>query len=241
MSAGVASANDLVVEAAGGVGSPHFPFSSKWNGSFVDGGLFLRDYAVRCRYDITEWLSVSSMLGWLENRYTERQNFIVYDGPFPPFDRQYISPIQKITYFVPTIRLTLQTIRADFGAIVYSQRRTGSSYRDFYYPFNSSHRFKPVIGLELGERNGYLFGRFLDTFPLYAAGIAEAGIGWRISGKYEHKISILGLPSGFMGIGYRGEFRVYRETALSLGFSFGATDRETIFHLSLGFKTTLSL
>jgi hypothetical protein len=241
LSSSVVMAGDLTLEAATGLGSPYSPFSSKWNGSVGSNGLLFKEYAVRGGYQVREWLSVSGSIGRLENSNATEKNYVIPDGdnPFPPYDYLHTPPLQKVTYFIPTIALSFETIRLNFGTVIYAESQAGGDYHEFGYPFDGGHRFRPVMGFELGEPNGYLFMRFLDTFPLYSGGIAEAGIGFKVGGIYEQKAYFIGPPSDAVGIGYRGEFRVYRTTAFSIGFSVGGTDTDNVFLMSFGLKTII--
>jgi hypothetical protein len=175
----MALAGDLVLEAATGLGSPYSPFSSKWNGSVGSNGLLFKEYAFRSSYQLRGWLSISGSLGRLENSNATERNYIIFDPapPIPPYGYIYKKPIQKVSYFIPSMILSFETIRIDFGTLIYGASQTDGSYWKFDYPFDGGHRFKPVMGLELGEPGGYLFARFLDAFPLYSGGLAEAGIG----------------------------------------------------------------
>lgn len=241
LSSSVALAGDLTLEAATGLGSPYSPFSSKWNGSVGSNGLLFKEYAIRGGYQVRDWFSVSSTFGWLENSDANAKHHInlVDSPPMPPYGYVYSQPLQKVVYFIPTMTLSFETIRLDFGTVIYSESQTKGAYQEFGYPFDGGHRFRPVMGFELGESNGYLFMRFLDTFPLYSGGIAEAGIGYKIGGIYEQKAYLIGPPFDAVGIGYQGEFRVYRKTALSIGFLVGGTDTHNIFLMSFGVKTII--
>jgi hypothetical protein len=240
-----AFAGDITLEAASGFASPHTPFSSHWNGAVGDNGLFHKEFSFRASYDLKDWLSVSAALGWLRNRAISSQNYIysTEQDLIPPYDYHTHERMEDVTYFIPSLKFSHNIIRVDLGTIIYSAHQTGSGYRTFDYPFNSSHRFKPVLGIELGEKAVYLFARFLDSFPLYTSGLTSVGIGGRVGGKYEQQFFFLGGPLEMTGFGYRGEFRVYHQTAIFIGIStgFDVNDNDKIYLLSLGLKTALSL
>jgi hypothetical protein len=241
LSSSMALAGEITLEAAAGLGSPHTPFSSKWKSSVGSDGLLFKEYAIRGGYQLRDWLSISGSIGRLENSNAKEKNYVLPDqgNPFPPYDYQYTPPLQKVTYFIPAIALSFETIRLNFGTVIYGESRAGGGYHEFGYPFDGEHRFKPVMGVELGEPGGYLFAHFLDAFPLYSGGLAEVGIGGKIGGIYEQKAFLISPPFDALGLGYRGEFRVYHRTAVSVGLSFGGSDTDNVFLMSFGLKTII--
>ncbi len=236
-----AFAGDITFEAASGCASPYTPFSAHWNGAVRDNGLFHREFSCRVGYDLKDWLSVSGTIGWLKNRDYDSRPIFIDPEPIPPYGYHYSNPLTDVTYLIPSLKFSSENIRLDFGAIIYSSSITNGS-RNFNYPFNGSHRFKPAIGVELGGQGVYLFTRLLDSFPLYSGGLASVGVGGRVGGKYEQQFSFLGGPFEITGFGYRGEFRVYQETAFSIGLSIGfpnANNNDAIYLFSFGLKTIL--
>ena len=177
---------------------------------------------------------MSGTVGWVR----ERENVNVYYFPeFPPFGPAAYS--QDVTYFRPSIRFTHEVIRADLGAIIYSSKQGNGHDHTFDHPFDGSHLFKPTMGIELGENSTYVFIRYLDSFPLYSAGLMAVGLGGRIAGLYEQQVSVIGGPYDINGIGYRGEFRVYGRTAVSVGLSLAGFGNDVIYVMSFGLKTIL--
>jgi hypothetical protein len=233
-------ASDFVFEAATGLGSPYSPFSSKWNGSVGSSGLLFKEYAFRGSYQLHNRIMIAGSIGWLKNgKVKDRIIFSPDVPPIPPFGYNRMEALQEVTYFVPSILLTLEAVRLDLGSIIYSESRSDDNAQEFGYPFDGGHKFRPVMGLEFGEQSGFLFFRFLDTFPLYAGGVSEVGIGGRVGGIYEHKGYLFFTPFDGIGLGYRGEFRIYRRTAISVGASFGGNETDNVFLLSLGLKTII--
>ena len=225
----------LIIEAAGGVGSPVSPFSSKWKGAVRSGGLYFKEFAVRGKYVLTPVISVGASLGWLKD-YSVSPIW-----PFPP--PELWGPqksIREVFYFIPSIKVSLYELRLDVGAIVYREEIDGAWYVSDKYPFNGSHRLKPSIGVELGEPGVYIFGRFSNSFPLISGGgIIELGIGGKVKEIYEHK-GYVGISSYHdIGLGYRGEIRIYKETAFSVGAAVGRTDAKNIYTLTFGIKTSI--
>jgi hypothetical protein len=233
-----AIAGDITLEAAAGLGSPDTPYSSHWNGTVGGNGLYHREFAFRGGCEIQSWLSASTMIGFLKNRGYVEDN-LNYPA-ISPNQYHYFQGLQDVVYIIPSFRFSLSIIRFDLGTIIYFSSLSGDPYSEFDYPFNGSHRFKPTLGIELGETQTYIFARYLDSFPFYASGLGAIGIGGRVGGIYEHQGSIIGGPYGVLGIGYRGEFRVYHQTAISASFFLaGVNDNENVFLLSLGVKTII--
>jgi hypothetical protein len=99
---------------------------------------------------------------------------------------------------------------------------------------------KPALGVELGDEGIYIFVKANDLFPLYSGGgLTQLGIGGRFLGFYEHKAFITGGPFQDVGLGYRGEFRVRGNSAVSLGFAVGGTDHGSVYSFTVGVKTVL--
>jgi hypothetical protein len=232
-------AGDLTLEVAGGFGSPYFPFSSHFSGTIDGGGLFHKEIAARASYPLRNWLSLSATVGYLR----ERPEYIIYMYPetpnIPPYSYRHHYPRQNVTYFIPTFKLSYEIFRVDIGGIIYSASQEDRAWREFDYPFNGSHLFKPSMRIELGEQGLYVLVGTLSSFPLLSCGMLEAGVGGRVSGLYEHKVTLIGGPYEAMGVSYRGEVRVYKRTAVSLGVTVAGTDHDNLFLVSLGVKTII--
>ncbi len=229
-----AHARDIVLEFAGGFGSQYIPFNSKWNGSVSHDGLYHKEFAFSGSYQARDWLVLSGTIGWVRERDNEHVYFI---PEFPPFGPATFH--QDVTYFRPTIRFTHEVFRADLGTIIYSSAQDNGHHHAFDHPFDGSHLFKPTMGIEFGENSTYVFIRYLDSFPLYSAGLMAVGLGGRIAGLYEQQVAVIGGPYDINGIGYRGEFRVYSKTAVSVGLSLAGFGNDVIYVMSLGLKTIL--
>jgi hypothetical protein len=237
-----AFAHQITFEAATGVGSLHMPFSSKWEGRVTDGGLFFKEYAIRGSYKIDENLSIASAIGWISERHEIIGDviFATY-APYPPLPEWDLPspPNREITYLIPSIRYEHRIIRAELGAVLYDSHPWDIRYED-HYPFNGNHKLKFSGGLEFGENRIYILFRLLDSFPLYSGGgLIEAGLGGRKTGVYEHKVYLAGQPFDAVALGYRGEIRIYKNTAISLGLGIGGNDRDNIYTFSLGIKTLI--
>lgn len=232
--------NLIILEAASGVGSPVSPFSSKWEGAVRSGGLYYREFAVKGTYALSPVVSVRVSTGWLKDYSVSR---FWLDGPPPPEPPDFWGPqksIREVFYFIPSIKVSLYELRLDIGTIVYREEIDGAWYRSDDYPFNGSHRLKPSIGVELGETGIYIFGGLSNSFPLISGGgILELGIGGRSRGIYEHKVSCNISSYYHIGLGYRGEFRVFRQTALSIGFLVGGKNDDNVYVANIGIKTVI--
>lgn len=221
-----ASGRQFIFESAGGFGSSHTPFSRSWRGDVSSNGLYFKEYALRGTYQLNKYISLSSTFGWISELSPLLTINFATDPPFP-YHNYTQRHAQQVTYFIPSIRLELPILRLDFGSIFYDSRSKELASHEFAYPFNGSHNFKPSAGLELGENSFYIFVRLSDSYPFHSGGgVGEIGLGGRINEMYEHKIFLAG-DNVFDGIlGYRGEARIYKDTALSFGFIIGGSDHE---------------
>jgi hypothetical protein len=234
-----ASGRQFIFESAAGIGSSHSPFSKNWRGDVSSGGLFFKEYAIRGTYLLNKYISLSSTFGQISELNTPQIFYYAEEPPFPHFNYPDRYP-QNVTYFIPSIRLELPFLRLDLGSILYDSRSDKLSIYKFSYPFNGSHNFKPSAGLELGENSFYIFVRLSDSFPFHSGGgVGEIGLGGRVSDIYEHRI-FLAPDNVFDGLlGYRGEARIYKNTALSFGFIIGSgQDEDFTFSSTAGVKIT---
>lgn len=227
--------HDIIIEAAEGFASPVSPVSSKWEGAVKPGGLFYREFAARGTYRIHMVVSARITIGWLED-YSRPVAWFARPPEFP----QPQPSFRDVYYLIPSVTVSLRELRFDFGTVIYHEDITRYDYWYDDYPFDGVHRFKPSIGLELGERGAFIFGRLSDSFPLISGGgILEAGIGGRVDRLYEHKVSCSLSNYHYAGLGYRGEFRIFRQNALSFGLLIGGKDRDNVYAMTIGIKTVI--
>ncbi len=227
--------NLIILEAAGGIGSPVSPFSHRWEGAVKPGGLYYREFAGKGTYAINSVISIGATFGRLQD-YSRGGYGLNWSPDSYPWQEAY----REVLYFIPSVRISHPELRLDFGAVLYDEDITGRGYWNEDYPFDGDHRFKPSFGLELGDQGGYIFGRLSNSFPLISGGgVYELGIGGRSGGIYEHKVSFNFSPYYHIGLGYRGEFRVFRQTALSIGFLVGGKNNDNVYVANIGIKTVL--
>ncbi len=232
----------FTIEGASGFSSPNLPFSENWNGRVTNEGLLYREFALRGTAKINSLISLSFMVGWLREREDLRGMIISYGidhgktSFFPPY---YSLFSREIVYYVPSIRLSSQIVRLDLGTIIYQVFRE-SPYSHFEYPFDGEHDFKPVFGVEFGEPGFYVLAKYFDEFPLYSGGgNFEIGLGGRYNEKFEHKIFFSRASYDYVGIGYRGEFGLYKNFALLLGLTAGGIENKSQYSGMIGVRTTL--
>lgn len=223
---------ELILEAATGVASGKLPFGPGWSGSVSSDGLLGREFAFRTTYNCNSFLSISTAIGRLSYWYEDNVGYA--PPPGWGWDR---SEKRNALYIRPAVRLYSGSGSIDLGGILY---REDAEFRvDGNGSYSSSYgsHFLPVIGVELGEEGKFIYGRFLDAFPLITGGgIIEFGFAVRSRRFYEHRF-FLGIPAS---LGYGGEFRVYKSTAITAGFSLAGGDRENFYILTVGVKTILS-
>jgi hypothetical protein len=123
-------------------------------------------------------------------------------------------------------------IKFDLGGIIYKSNDTVDSKGS---PFDKNHGIIPSLGLEFGNDNVFLAIKVFDDFPFYAAGGAEIGLGRHWYGFYEHRLLFYSGMFESIGLGDRGEFKVSRKTALSIGLMHGGNDsQDDIYSFSSG-------
>lgn len=236
------AANEWILEAATGVASEALPFSSDWEGSIGSGGLQAREFAFRASFIYNSHLSASATFGHIYFWYEDEN--VHYSPPPPGYPYPYIyrDGKRKALYFRPTITLSSERGRLDLGIILYKEERFSSATNQ-YSSYDDDHGPFPVMGIELGDPGLYVYGRLANSFPLFTGGGAfEFGMGGRSGGIYEHKlyIGVSGSSgAGIAMIGYRGEFRVYKQVAIAPGFAIGGNDRDNLYIFTFGIKTIL--
>jgi hypothetical protein len=230
--------NELTLEAAMGLASEEKPFTSDWSGYVGEGGLLYREFAMKMAYRYSSLLTLSSTLGvWND---WEKPRYILY------FDRpdlwSYLQAKREFFYFRPTMRLSAEWIRLDLGLILLMENADSLKNKTEFHKFEREKDVCPVLGIELGEDNGYIYAGLANSFPLISGGgIIEIGLGGRYRGIYEHKFFTAASGYQDVSIGYRGEFRVYKNIAITPGFSLGGRDRENVYMITFGIKSLIDL
>jgi hypothetical protein len=119
--------------------------------------------------------------------------------------------------------------------LLYNARGNRIPLKEYDYPFNGDGKFKPVLGLEIGHLV-YMYGQFMNSFPLNIVGSGvEFGIGGKIAGKHDQRFYYVIAP----GIGYRGEFIIYHNCGLSIGFLILASENRNIYTTNIGLIASL--
>ena len=231
------SGDYLVIESAAGVGSRVFPFSREWSGKVGSEGLFFKEYAARISYSPVKLFTARCGFGWSEYYSRSDVRFAIHPPPLEhwgPSERTI-----KAIYIIPSVRTTLPMMRIDTGFLLYVNDDDDYRYYQAGGSFNDKLHVWPSIGVELGDENAIIYGRLLDSFPMVSGGGAwEFGIGYRIDNIYDHAVY---LASGFqtIGLGYRGELKLYKQTGISIGVSAGGVDHENVYNLTLGIITAI--
>jgi len=238
------SENDIIIEIATGFGSEHTPFSSKWNGAVVEGGLNYREYAIRGIYLGYEFLSLSLTTGLIEDHFVKDHYIIPLESIHSAYWTNDMEEYRQVFYLIPTLGLSIKELEINLGAILYTAKTRDYDIGSYYYPFNGDKSFKPSLGIVLGEKGFYLFGKFFNSFPLYSGGGGlEIGLGGRYAKYFEQK-AYFSVANHFSGIGYKGEFRISNTVGFIIGISVGWVRREfrsseNEVTMMLGFKTIL--
>lgn len=226
-----AFAGEIVIKFAAGAGAPHWITSAKWRGAVGNNGLYYKEYALKVSRRIHEKVIAGSTFGWLNER--EFISLIHADVIGASGYRRN----RETAYVAPTFSIYAGPFTFDIGGIIYKSYDNIDSKGS---PFDEYHGIVPSLGLELGDASSYLALKIFDSFPLYAGGGAEIDLGRRWYGIYEHKIFFCGGIFESMGIGYRSEFKIYRETALSIGLMVGHNDhRDNVYSFTTGIKTAM--
>ena len=213
--------DELVLEAAMGVASYNKPFTSDWRGSLGSDGLLMREFAFRTTYNYTHGIGFSSAIGYLSD--WDKPRYIFYFDRPDLWERLEIR--RRIVYLEPEVRLTYGQFNFNFGALIYSVNTDSLREITENTIFNQSGGLLPAFGLKIGEPEAYLYVNFDNSFPLISGGgVVEFGIGGQYREIYEQKLYF--STSGYqdLGVGYRGEFRIYKKTAITPGFSLGGRE-----------------
>lgn len=219
----------MSLEFASSFGSPYWITDSNWHGSVGDNGLYYKEYAIRGEYSFTNILGASIAFGWLNDRYLS-------SGLIVPAVIGYSSPTREIYYLLPSFSLNSSELRLHLGAVI-KLNNDGFKYGD--YPFDEDHKLAPSFGIELGEKKCHLVGSFLSEFPIIAVAI-ELGLGMRFSDFYEQRVVIFRGNYDWVGFGYKGEYRIYKQNALIFGIAAGGdTRKRNLYNFTIGLKTIL--
>jgi len=193
-----------IVEAAAGV-----PFAEGY------------EFALKGSYRLSSIITFSLAAGIIDDiEFDFPDNRICY---IPRLDgyNGYIEKIKTVYYTAPSIGISARVARFNFG-LLFPDTESGSNRLG--YPFDGSGKFEPVLGIELGERDFYIFGRSLVSIPLYSGGgPLEIGIGGRSAKGCEHKFFYSMMPGDtnpYVSFGYRGEVRLLNANAIVFGITF---------------------
>ena len=222
----------IIIESAAGVGSEVMPFSSEWNGHVSSNGVSFREFAVKTTYVISSGFSASFTGGWLKDH--SYGNFWTAMPP-PPEYWYRIEATRETIYFIPSIRADLSVIKFDIGVILYDEKIADQWFYLDKCPFKEGKGSFPSLGVELGEERTFFYGRLFDSFPVMSGGgVWELGIGYRTNSFYEHVVYFASSAYQTVGLGYRGELKLYRQTGLSFGVSVGGRDHDNAYNMTLG-------
>ncbi len=225
----------MSVKAASGIASENLPLTADWTGKVRPGGLLAQEYSFKIMYDARDNFSFSLTAGYLRDFHT-RDFRIVF-----PINTYAFQVVQGgITYGRPTVRLGKEWVKLEIGAFLYAYDSDNSDYIFRDDIFGQDEDPCPVLGIEFGERDYFVFGEYMNSFPFMFAGAYEMGFIKRINETYEHIIS--GSIAGYQdfALGYRGEFRIYGNIAIIPGFSWGLRDQDSAYTLTLGVKTVFN-
>jgi hypothetical protein len=230
--------NELTLEAAMGAASGNIPFTSEWSGSVGEDGLIYREFASKIGYRYNSWLNLSSTIGvfsdWKKPRY------ILY------FDRpdlwENLESKRKIWYLRPTANLSGEWFKFELGASLLIKEADSLENKAEYDIFNEGKSLYPVLGMEFGESNTFIYAGYSNSFPLISGGgVFEIGMGGRFRGIYEHKVFAAASGYQMISIGYRGEYRIYNDIAITPGISYGGKVNENVYTFSIGVKSLVEL
>jgi hypothetical protein len=226
LSTASAMAGMTTVEFASSIGSPFLMTDANWSGPVGDGDLYFKEYAARVEYSFSRVLGISIAAGWI--RKLELGTRTVDLGHY-----HYSAPTRKFTYLLPSLSINTNELRAKIGTIIY---RDDDEFGGDDFPFNSDTKFWPSFGVELGTREFYLLGGFINSLPLYSECL-EIGFGGRFSGLYDQRLYLYAGLLDYVGFGYRGEFKIFKKNAIILGISIGGDGHKgELYTFTLGMK-----
>jgi hypothetical protein len=230
--------NEFTLEAAIGLALQEKSFAPDWPGYVGDDGLICREFAARIQYRYNSLLTLSSTFGFF-NDWKKPRDILYFDRP----DLWYpLMAKRKFIYLRPTMRLAAEWLRLDLGLLLLIENADSLRNKTEFYIFDGEKSVFPVLGIELGEDNGFLYAGLANSFPMVSGGgIIEMGLGGRYKGIYEHKFFTAASGYQDISLGYRGEFRVYKNIAITPGFSIGGRDRENVYMITLGIKSLMDL
>jgi hypothetical protein len=220
----------ITIEAANCFGSKHLPFSSGWNYTVGDKGLLFKEFAVKGSYKIYRFAKISLASGWVINREEEKYRIVLPIVGWEPA----VSNVRKMFYILPTVGLWTKAVRLDLGTLLYDIHNDNGHNDNYYYSLDGSHHVMPSASLEIGYPS-FIYGRFLNSFPLGAGSLLEFGLGGYVWGQNEQRLYFIAAPAG---IGYRGQFKIYRDFALSFGILGADFTRDGIAAMNFGIKTS---
>lgn len=223
----------IVIESAAGVGTKVTPFSSKWRGNVGSDGLYFKEFASRISYSPVSLFTAKCTFGWLA--YYHKDNiWPVMPPPGPDYWIQR-ERIIKAIYIIPSVRTTLPMMSIDTGLLLYDDNDDGYWFYQSSGTLNEKFGIAPSLGVELGNERTFFYGRLFDSFPVMSGGgVWEFGIGYRTDSFYEHVVYLASSAYQTVGLGYRGEIKLYRQTGLSFGVSAGGRDHDNAYNMTLG-------
>jgi hypothetical protein len=228
--------NELTLEAAMGLASEKKPFTSDWSGYVGEGGLLVRELAFKATYHDNSYFSYSITFGFLDD-YDKARTWAFSASNL---GGQPVS-IRKVSYVRPTVKIAVDLIKVEMGVVFFKSVIDSFEYifKESVFPIDRKSR--PSFELGFGQKNFFLYFGFLNSLPISTTGIIEMGIKGMIHDIYEHKIFTSMTDYQDFSLGYRGEFRVYKNIAITPGFSIGGRDRENVYMMTIGIKSLIDL
>jgi hypothetical protein len=219
--------NKITIEAANCFGNEHLPLSSGWHYKVNNKGLQFKEFAAKGSYKIHKLIRLSLATGWIIDREQDPDIYPDVIG----WEAGKLN-VRKIFYALPTIGLWTEAVRFNIGALLYNIDHDKGRNDNYYNSLEGDHHIMPSASLEIGYP-WFVYGRLLNSFPLSTGGFLEFGLGGYVWGQNEQKIYFIGVPTG---IGYRGEFKIYRDYALSFGILGADFTTDGIVILNFGIK-----
>jgi hypothetical protein len=225
------AATPMTIELATGFAADHFPTQRGWKYDVSPDNLYYREYAGRFSLGISKRFAAHLAVDWIDNRSVQRDITLRITDEIPPLGYKYDHGLnQKILTSSFGMSLNSEDIRLSLG-LIYYKNLNGVTNGDEYF-LNKPHGFSPIFALELGNPL-YVFGSFMNSLPLYSSGILSFGLGVKYPLGFDHKVFIDLKP----GIGYRGEYPVYRNFSISLGFFYNEIGHKNVISCILGVKS----